>query len=172
MSTQVVHRTSGKSSERSPILSRLNVRKERAPLVREVMSSDVLVCQRTDSCADVAARMRDGNVGMLPVLEGRELVGVVTDRDLAIRHVPAEAKGEHHANVGSCMTPSVVSVPSSMHLATALRTMREHQLRRLLVVDEGALQGVLTLDDVVLEKGTTPETRHVVAESMAGSPGL
>lgn len=171
MSTQMIHRSSAKASEHAPILTRLSVRKERTPLVRELMSTDVLVCQRTDSCADVAARMRDGNVGMLPVLDGRDLVGVVTDRDIAVRHVPAEAKGKHHADVGSCMTPSVVSVPSSIHLATALRTMREHQLRRLLVVDQGTLQGVLTLDDILLEKGTPSETRHVLEEAMTGTRG-
>ncbi len=170
-SEAVVVRGAGRSQERTSIFHRIRTRRERVPLVRDLMSTDVLVCQRSDSCADVAERMRQSNVGMLPVLDGRDLVGVVTDRDLALRHVPAAEKGTRHSNVGACMTAKVVSVSSDTRLEQAVRTMRDHQVRRLLVVDDGTLQGVLTLDDVFVESGASSEAQHVVQEALVGTRG-
>ncbi len=172
MSSEVVaHPTAGRNVEKTSIFHRLRTRRDRVPLVHDLMSTDVLVCQRTDSCAEVAERMRQGNVGMLPVLDGRNLVGVVTDRDLALRHLAAEARATPHANVGSCMTAKVVSVPSDAPLDLAVRTMHDHQVRRLLVVDDGTLQGILTLDDVFVESGASSETRAVVQEALGSSRG-
>ncbi len=172
MSSEVVaHPIAGRNVEKTSIFHRLRARTERVPRVRDLMSTDVLVCQRSDSCAEAAERMLEGNVGMLPVLDGRNLVGVVTDRDLALRHLASEARATPHAEVGSCMTAKVVSVSSEVGLDDAVRTMRDHQIRRLLVVDDGTLQGVLTLDDVFVESGVSSEARRVVQEALVGSRG-
>lgn len=167
----VVHPTAGRNVQKTSIFSRLSATRERVPLVRDLMSTDVLVCQQSDSCVDVAERMHQGNVGMLPVLDGRTLVGVVTDRDLALRHLAAEGKASPHKDVGGCMTPKVVSVTSEARLDEAVKRMHDHQVRRLLVIDEGTLQGVLTLDDVFVETGWPSESRAVVQEALAGSRG-
>ncbi len=168
----VVQPTAAKSVERTSIFERLgSQRGGRAPLVRDLMSTDVLVSQITDSCAEVAERMRQGNVGMLPVMDGRVLVGVVTDRDLALRHLASGARVPTHNSVAGCMTPKVVSVASDLPLEEAIRTMHEEKVRRLLVVDDGTLQGILTLDDVFVETGTSVESQRVIQEALVGSRG-
>jgi CBS domain-containing protein len=169
-SSTEVSSTRGKTAERRSLLRRMGGRGARSRLlVKDLMSRDLLVCQRTDSCPDVAERMREGNVGLLPVLDGGFVIGVVTDRDLALRHVGRERSGPDHATVEGCMTPKVVSVPSQASLEEALRQMRDHQIRRLLVMDENSLQGILTLDDIFAEGRHSEEIDRVIKEALAGS---
>lgn len=117
------------------------------------MSVQLLVCQSTDTCEEAAERMREGNVGLLPVLEADQVVGVVTDRDLAIRHLRAANGPEPHKSVRQCMTARVISIDPGASLFEATRKMREHGVRRLLVFDENSLQGIIALDDIFLELG-------------------
>lgn len=140
----------------------------RIPTVRELMSTDLMVCQRTDSCADVAERMRQGNVGILPVLDGKTVVGVVTDRDLALRHLASGSSTKTHANIGGCMTPNVVSVLPDATLVEAVAKMRDNQIRRLVVMEQGSVQGVLTLDDIFVETGRSDEAGRVIKEALVG----
>lgn len=121
------------------------------------MTTDLLVCERSDTCAEVAERMREGNVGFLPVLEEGKVVGVVTDRDLAIRHVAGESRLSSHQDVGQCMTPKVISVTPDTPLRDAVDRMRENEIGRLLVIDSGELEGVLSLGDLLIESGHSRE---------------
>ena len=132
------------------------------------MSVHLLVCQRTDTCQEAAERMREGDVGFLPVMDGGDLVGVVTDRDLVMRHVAVAGPSVVHDDVGSCMTPQVISVRPEDPLAEATRKMRTHGVRRLLVLDQGVLQGVISLDDIFLELGRFAGAALVIQRALEG----
>ncbi|MDE1819759.1 MAG: CBS domain-containing protein [Euryarchaeota archaeon] len=131
------------------------------PKVDDLMSRDVQVCQTSDSCAEVARRMLEGGIGMLPVLQGGEVVGIVTDRDLAVRGLTS-SEDPRAAPVERWMTPKVVSVEPETGVDDAIRLMREHDIRRLVVTERGVPVGVLTLDDIYLETGRGSDTGKVV----------
>ncbi len=133
---------------------------------RDLMSTDVLVCQGTDSCEDVVERMREGNVGILPVMDGGSVVGVVTDRDIALRHFGRQGAARPHTTVRGCMTSQVVSVDSETSVEASVRAMRDNHVRRLLVMDGGTLRGVLTLDDVIVASDGRPALGSVVKEAL------
>ncbi len=132
------------------------------PRVRDLMSTELLVCQSSDSCEEVAERMRQGNVGMLPVMDGGRPVGVVTDRDLVTRHLAPGPGRAPHRSVALCMTPRLIAVGPEASVSEATRLMRESGVRRLLVLQQGVLQGVVTLDDITLEVGRLASAALVI----------
>jgi CBS domain-containing protein len=118
--------------------------------VSEVMSTDVQTISPDATIEEAAQEMRDGDFGLVPVVEDEELVGVITDRDIAIRAV-AEGK-DPSTPVREVMSEGVVWVNEDDSVEDAARIMSEHQVRRLPVVDEERhLVGIVSLGDFAVD---------------------
>jgi CBS domain-containing protein len=121
--------------------------------VRDVMSRDVEVIDPDASVAEAARRMRDLDVGSLPVRDGDRLLGVITDRDVTIR-VTAEGQDPNETKVRQAMSAEVAWIfeDETAHAAAAM--MRQRQIRRLPVLDRNdRLVGIVALGDLALELG-------------------
>jgi CBS domain-containing protein len=102
------------------------------------------------SCVDAARMMRDENVGAIVVANGKEPVGIVTDRDLVVR-VIAERRAPSDVSLASVMSTEPAFLAKRRTLDEVIATMRQLGVRRLPVVDDaGNLDGVLSLDDVLM----------------------
>jgi CBS domain-containing protein len=122
-----------------------------AKTVREAMTADPLVVQRWTAAQFAARLMEREDVGSLPVVEENgNLVGIVTDRDIALR-VVAAARDPAKTQVGEILTEHPVVVLPDDPLADALELMASHQVRRLPVVDDKQLVGMLAQADVAQE---------------------
>jgi len=118
------------------------------PQVRELMTKDPRTIRPDATAVDAARLMRDEDAGVAPIAEDDRLVGVVTDRDIAIR-VVAEAKDPGSTKVTEIASQNVVTIDPQQDLDDALRLMANHQVRRLPVVEEdGKLVGILAQADV------------------------
>ena len=114
--------------------------------VRDVMSTNVESCSTNDSIEAVAQKMKSLNVGAIPVVENGQVVGMITDRDLAVRGV-----AEKRSNVGDvATTQSVVTCSPDMSVDEAAALMAQHQVRRLPVVENGQLVGIVALGDLAV----------------------
>ena len=115
--------------------------------IQEAMTSNPTRIGPTNTVGEAAQIMKAEDVGSLPIVEGDKLVGVITDRDLAIRIV-AESRGTD-TTVGDIASKNVVTVDPEQSLEDAARLMAEHQIRRLPVVEEdGRLVGILAQADI------------------------
>ena len=115
--------------------------------VQEAMTSNPTAITAETTAREAAQLMKTQDVGSLPIVEDGRLVGVVTDRDLAIRAL-AEGRGAETA-VTEIASKDLVTVDPQQSLEEAARLMAEHQVRRLPVVEEdGRLVGVLAQADV------------------------
>jgi CBS domain-containing protein len=131
--------------------------------VRETMSPDPRSVSPEQQVTEAARLMRSEDVGSLPVVEGERLVGILTDRDVALR-VVAEGKDSNATTVGDVLSSDPVTVTPEEDLDEALTKMARHQLRRLPVVEsDGRLVGVLAQADVA-KKGEDTETGRLVGE--------
>ena len=131
--------------------------------IRDVMTSDPYTIDAGKSVAYAAKMMRDEDVGLAPVVEGDKLIGMLTDRDIAIR-VVAEGKDPNQVTVREVASKQVVTIDPQQELAEALRIMAKHQVRRLPVVEEdGRLVGVVAQADVARE-GDDTQTGELVQE--------
>jgi CBS domain-containing protein len=133
-------------------------------LAREIMTSNPQ-CVTTDDTLEHAARiMRDSDVGLVPVIEGGDgmrLCGVITDRDIAVRHV-AEEHGPGH-KVREAMSERLVTVNPDTDVEDVMRRMQKAQVRRVPVVEDGnRLVGIIAQADLVLEAGRDDEVERTI----------
>lgn len=115
---------------------------------RDVMKANVVCCSPEDTVFEAAAKMRDENIGFIPICdESRRVHGTLTDRDITIRLV-AERKS-FDTTCREVMTRSAVFCRPDDDLRRAAEKMATHHVSRMLCVDEhGALCGVLSLSDL------------------------
>lgn len=131
--------------------------------IKDVMSSDPCTIDADKPVAYAAKMMRDEDVGLAPIVEGDKLIGMLTDRDIAIR-VVAEGRDPDQVTVREVASKQVVTIDPQQDLDEALRIMAKHQVRRLPVVEEdGRLVGVVAQADVA-RKGDDSETGQLVQE--------
>jgi CBS domain-containing protein len=134
---------------------------------RDIMTEYAHVVTPSDPVIHAAALMRDSNIGFLPVVDDREskhLVGVITDRDITIRHVaPAH---EVTCRVDQHMTSDdLVTVAADADVREVHELMSDRQVRRIPVTDsEGRIIGVIAQADVAVKEETPREAGRVLAE--------
>jgi CBS domain-containing protein len=115
--------------------------------VRDIMSRDVQVARPGDSIQNVAGRMAAGDFGFMPVAEGDQLVGTVTDRDLVVRALAGGAGSD--TPVSEAMTSNVEWRRDDEDLKDVLKCMSDKQIRRLPILDkDNRLVGVVSLGDL------------------------
>lgn len=132
--------------------------------VSELMNPSVVSVSQDESVALAARLLSRHNVGSLPVRgPGGELRGMVTDRDIVLRCVAADAPPEI-TSVGEIMTRSVVTVNPEDDIGRASQLMGLAQVRRLPVTESGKLVGILSLGDMARVDICDAETSHALAE--------
>ena len=121
-----------------------------AQSVRDVMTPGVRTVGPSQSLAEAAEVMKGEDVGSVPVVEEGRLAGIVTDRDIVTRAV-AERRDPQTVKVDEVASRDLVTVEPEQDLDEALALMALHQVRRLPVVEQGQLVGMLAQADVALE---------------------
>jgi CBS domain-containing protein len=130
--------------------------------VGEVMTPGVETATPSQALRDAARMMKTGDYGSVPVVEEGRLVGMLTDRDIVVRAV-AEGLDASTARVGDIASRDPVTATPDQDLDEALTLMARNRVRRLPVVEDGMLVGVLTQADVALE-AKEKKTGEVVQE--------
>jgi CBS domain-containing protein len=118
--------------------------------IREVMTPSPETVEPGQPVAEAAKLMKQADVGMIPVVQDGQLSGTITDRDIVLR-VIAEGKSPASTTVGEIASGEIVTVDPEQELEEALELMSKHQVRRLPVVENGRLIGVLAQADVARE---------------------
>lgn len=123
--------------------------------VSDVMTTEVATAKLDERLSDCAKTMDKLNIGILPVIDDfNRLVGVITDRDIAVRAV-AKGKDINHATCQEFMTPSPVTVQADMDVEAAADLMADKQVRRLPVIQDERLIGIVSLGDLAVDIGET-----------------
>jgi CBS domain-containing protein len=134
----------------------------------EIMTRNVKTASREATLQEVAALMRDGDMGAMPIVEDNKLVGIVTDRDIVIRAI-AEGKDVSTA-IGGVMTSEIFAVRENDFVFEAIRLMGDKQVRRVPIINEtGELVGIIAMADVALETEDEREIAETLEEISSGS---
>lgn len=119
--------------------------------IREIMTPDAQCIQPDETLVDAASLMRQLDVGVLPVCEDGSIVGMLTDRDIAIRAV-AEARDPCRTLVREIMSSHTISVYEDDTVEEAVRVMEENQIRRAPVLNHAQkLVGIVSLGDIAVD---------------------
>jgi len=130
--------------------------------IREIMTSDVETCTLLDNVFEVAVKMKDLNVGAIPIVDGDRLVGMITDRDIVIRGI-AE-KHPPSSKVEAVMSDHLVTATPDMSTQEATKLMAQHKIRRLPVVDGDKLIGIVALGDFAINELTDDQAQQALSE--------
>jgi CBS domain-containing protein len=136
-----------------------------AKSVRDAMTEDPHSIGASASVVEAARLMREQHIGSLPIADDRKLVGVITDRDITTR-VVAEAADAQTTSVGDVYSRDLITVEPDLDLDEALQLMARHQVRRLPVVENDRLVGILAQADIALVESekTTGELVEAISE--------
>lgn len=118
--------------------------------IKDIMTQSVATLNVEDTVERAAEVMREYNVGSVPVCEGENVVGIITDRDIAIRSV-AEGENARAKIVRDIMSSNPVTGTPDMDIQNASRIMSERQIRRLPIVENKNLVGMVSLGDLAVE---------------------
>jgi CBS domain-containing protein len=130
--------------------------------VQDAMTADPVTISRSNSVVDAAKLMESADVGSVPVVDGGTPVGILTDRDITIR-VVAQGRDPNSTQVGEIATDQPYYVEPGQDLDEALELMAYRKVRRLPVVEDGMLVGMLAQADVVHEV-KEKKAAHVIEE--------
>jgi CBS domain-containing protein len=133
--------------------------------VREVMTHDLRTVGADATLVDAAREMRDGDVGPILVMDGDNVHGILTDRDIAVRAV-ADAKDPNSVRAGEIATTGVIGVEADQDASAAAELMRENDVRRLVVTENGQPVGIVSIGDLAVEL----DTESALADISAASP--
>jgi CBS domain-containing protein len=122
-----------------------------AKSVRDAMTENPRSIGASASVVEAARMMREEHIGSLPITDDEQLVGMITDRDITTR-VVAEAGDPKMTSVGDVYSKDLISVEPGKDLEEALRLMARHQVRRLPVVENGRLVGIVAQADIAREE--------------------
>lgn len=135
---------------------------------REIMTKSVRAAGPDATLREVAAMMRDGDMGAVPVVDGGKLIGIVTDRDIVVRAVATGKAAD--SKIAEVMTTELFTVTPDDFVFEAIRLMGDKQVRRIPVVNnDGSLAGIIAMADVALEMEDEREIAETLEEISSGS---
>jgi len=117
--------------------------------LRDIMSREVACLSAEDTVEKAAKLMKTYNVGSIPICAQNSVIGIITDRDIALRAVAVGDDG--YLQVKKVMTANPVVGTPDMDVEDAVRIMSENQIRRLPVVENNRLVGIVSLGDISVE---------------------
>jgi CBS domain-containing protein len=137
------------------------------PQVRDLMVASVVTIEPGTGVVDAAKRMIQEEKGPLPIVEGERPVAIVTDRDI-IAHVVAEGRDPKSMTVDNIASQDLVTIGPEQDINEARRLMDEHELDRILVVEDDRLVGVISEADIRSDEGPLSGTVGGVTEPVSG----
>jgi CBS domain-containing protein len=130
--------------------------------IREIMTTKVDFVTPADNIYEVAVKMKDDNVGVIPVCENDQLLGVITDRDIVIRGVAGKRPGS--TKVSDIMSSDLYTGTPEMSVEEVADLMAGKQIRRLPIVENNKLVGIVSLGDLSLAEESNRAAGHTLSE--------
>lgn len=128
----------------------------------DIMSRQVNYCIAEDNIYEAAVKMKTWDVGSIPIVSNKQLIGIITDRDIVIRGV-AERK-PNSTQVTDLMSKDVITGTPDMDVEEAAQLMSKHQIRRLPIVEGTTLVGMIALGDLAIREKYNQQAEEALSE--------
>ena len=118
--------------------------------IKDIMSKDIIVGKITDNVLEISKKMKENDIGFIPIVDKDDVVGVVTDRDIVINSLANNGKNEDL--IEDYMTKNVVFVDINESLENAIEKMKENKIKRIIVSNKGKMVGIISISDFINSK--------------------
>jgi CBS domain-containing protein len=129
--------------------------------LRDIMTASVDTCSPQDNVYEAAVKMKNDDVGVIPVCENGSLLGVITDRDIVLRGVAEKKPGS--TRITDIMSDKLVTAGPDMGIEEAAQLMSRDQIRRLPVVENNKLVGIVSLGDISVHRESDSKAGHALS---------
>ncbi|WP_349410378.1 CBS domain-containing protein [Pseudalkalibacillus sp. SCS-8] len=136
--------------------------------LKDIMTKNVDYCTTLDNVYEAAVKMKNDHVGAIPVCENDQLVGMITDRDIVIRGV-AEKK-PNASKITDIMSDHIVTGTPDMTVDEALDLMCKHEIRRLPIVEQNRLAGIISLGDLAMHRESNQQAGVALTDISEAEP--
>ena len=126
------------------------------------MTQNPVTLDKTKTILDAAKLMSEQNIGFVPIVDGKKPVGVVTDRDLVIRGIAKNLQA--NTPIDQVMSPTCISVEPHHSISETADKMAKHKIRRLLVVENDNLLGIVALGDLAVREQSDARAGQALSE--------
>jgi CBS domain-containing protein len=134
-----------------------------ARTVKEIMTRDCATVTLKDNVYEAAVIMKQEDTGFIPVVDGKRLIGVITDRDLVLRGYADKREGS--AAIKEVMSnQQITTATPDTTVEEAAKLMANHQIRRLPVVENGELVGIVSIGDLAVRSNSEDEAGEALSE--------
>jgi CBS domain-containing protein len=133
-----------------------------AQSIRDVMSANPITMPVASTVSEAARTMREANIGDIIVLEGDQLYGIVTDRDIVVRTI-AEGRDPETATLGDICSREMTTLSPTDIVEDAVRLMRDKAIRRVPVIENGTPIGIVSLGDLAVSQDLHSTLGHISA---------
>lgn len=130
----------------------------------------LVVLGSRSSALEAVRALENNQIGTIIVQDRRRVIGIVTDRDLAVR-VLGQERDPRTTTLAEVMTPDVATLPSDASTQDAIRLMEERGIRRIPLVDGEQAVGIVTLDDLLIDEALPPEQLADIVSAQVGAGG-
>ncbi|WP_413301519.1 CBS domain-containing protein [Bacillus sp. 1P10SD] len=130
--------------------------------IRDIMTDNVECCTLLDNMYEVALKMKELNVGAIPIVDQEKIVGMITDRDIVIRGVAEKHPGS--TKVEDIMSSELITVSPEATSQEAAKLMSQHKIRRLPVVEGEKLIGIVSLGDFAVRELSDDQAKEALTE--------
>jgi len=114
-------------------------------ILENIMTQNIVVCSIHDSICCASTKMKENDIGFLPICDENKIVGVLTDRDIVLHCITEE---NIKNSIASCMTKHFVTIEKDRSIEDALQQMKDHKIKRLLVTEDRKVVGIVSLADL------------------------
>lgn len=112
----------------------------------DIMSKNIIVGNVFDDIVKIAAIMKDNDIGFVPIVSDKRIVGIITDRDIVVKII---SNNDFKTDISNYMTKDIISVPSTSSISQVLDVMKKYKVKRLLVTDGDIVCGVVSISDIL-----------------------
>ncbi|MGG3562044.1 CBS domain-containing protein [Neobacillus rhizosphaerae] len=131
-------------------------------IIRDIMTDNVECCTLLDNMYEVALKMKELNVGAIPIVDQEKIVGMITDRDIVIRGVAEKHPGS--TKVEDIMSSELITISPEATSQEAAKLMAQHKIRRLPVVEGDKLIGIVSLGDFAVRELSDDQAKEALTE--------
>ncbi len=111
-----------------------------------IMSKDLIVGNYRDTLSEIATLMKEYDVGFIPIAKEKQIIGVITDRDIVIN---ALSNDDLDSQIDKYMTKNLIVIDKKKEIKEALELMGKEKIKRLLIKDNGYLAGIISISDII-----------------------
>ena len=113
--------------------------------VKDIMNQNIITANKNESIYDIAKKMKEYDIGLIPICDKKKIIGILTDRDICIKILA----NKDLENIESYLTKNIITIEKEEDIKEAQKQMEKNKIKRILVTEKEEIIGIISLSDII-----------------------